>query len=187
MSAATDEKPKKKGGKLPIILALLLVLGGGGFFVMKGKGKPKPATTIAISDEEVELESEFLVNMADGRTYLRAKIAFKLRKDFKKEEFEKAKGEVADAVNIALKTTDPQETRTEADMRRLKRKIAAAVNRSLGSAKPEEPEKPAEGGTKEVNLAEKKPPEGAKEEIPEDWDSLKGPVLKVLFVAFATQ
>ena len=37
----SDDAPKKKGGKLPIIIALVAVLGGGGFFMTKGKKDAK--------------------------------------------------------------------------------------------------------------------------------------------------
>ncbi len=184
----SDAAPaKKKKGKLPIVLALVAVLGGGGFFMMK-KGKPADAAhTVAIAEEEVEIEPEFLVNMSDGRTYLKTKIAVKLRKDFKAEEFGKHKVEVADAVNICLKGTDPKDTVAETDMKRLKRKIAAAINKALGGA-PGAAGGAGHGKTTEVDLSKEK--KGAHEgpgDIPEDWDSLEGPVLKVLFASFATQ
>ena len=187
MSETAEAPVKKKKGKLPIILALALVLGGGGFFVMKGKGKPPEKThTVAIAEEEIDLEPEFLVNMSDGRTYLRAKIAIKLRKDYKAEEFAKHAKEIADAVNICLKTTDPKDTNTEAQMKRLKRRLAAKINAALGGMPAAEGE--SHGATKEVDLSKKKKPhDEEKAEIPEDWDSLEGPVIKVLFAAFATQ
>lgn len=184
-----DAPVKKKKGKLPIIIALALVLGGGGYFKMKSGAKAAEAPhTVAMGEEEVDLEPEFLVNMSDGRTYLRTKIAVKLRKDAKKEDFVKHIKEVADAVNICLKTTDPKDTVTETQMKLLKRRIATAINKSLGgpdlgAAKAEA----AHGKTTEVDLTKKKEDSHKTPEIPEDWDSLEGPVLKVLFASFATQ
>ena len=186
MSDAAEAPAKKKKGKLPIVLALVLVLGGGGFFMMKKGAKPAEAGhTVAMGEEEIPLEPEFLVNMADGRTYLRTKISVKLRKDYKKEDFAKHVGEVADAVNICLKTTDVKDTQTEPQMKRLKRRLAEAVNKALGGMPAEGAE--GHGKTTEVDLSKKKDPHEKPGDIPDDWDSLEGPVLKVLFASFATQ
>lgn len=187
-----EAAPKKKKGKLPIIIALVAILGGGGFFMTKKKGPEKAAHTVEIAAEETPIEDEFLVNMADGHTYVRTKIAVKLRKDYKPDEWAKHAIEVADAVNMALKSTDPKQTNTEADMKKLKRRIAASINKALGPvASAEEGHGGGEGKTTVVDLEKHK---GEKEhgkdeapEIPADWDSLEGPVLKVLFASFATQ
>ena len=190
MSDTPAEAPaKKKKGKLPVIIALVAILGGGGFFMTKKKGPDKAAHTVEIAAEEVPLEEEFLVNMSDGRTYLRTKIAVKLRKDYKPDEWAKHALEVADAVNMALKTTDPKDTNTEPQMKALKRKIAASINKALGPVKKEGAEE-SHGKTTVVDLDKKKSDKehgNSETDIPEDWDSLEGPVLKVLFASFATQ
>lgn len=192
MSEAAAAEPKKKKGKLPIIIALVAILGGGGFFMTKKKGPEKPAHTVELAAAETAIPDEFLVNMSDGRTYVRTKIAVILRKDYKAEDWEKHAIEVADAVNMALKATDPKQTNTEADMKALKRRIAASINKAIGGsdAHAEGGEDAPEGKTTVVDLDKKKKEKESghdEDEIPADWDSLKGPVLKVLFASFATQ
>ena len=174
--------------------------------MMKGKGdkKDKKEITIVMGEEEFELKDEFLVNMVDNTTYVRCKIALKFKKGIVEHDVEAHKGEISDAINLTLKATDPKETSTLEDMKKLKRRIAAAINAVMplphGEAEKEK-EKEAEKDkadsekkpkkTEEVKI--KKHEEPAEEnkpkepEIPEDWDSLEGPVLKVLFLSFATQ
>ncbi|RYG64438.1 flagellar basal body-associated FliL family protein, partial [bacterium] len=158
MSEAAAAAPKKKKGKLPIIIALVAILGGGGFFMTKKKGPEKAAHTVELAAAETPIPDEFLVNMSDGRTYVRTKIAVILRKDYKPEDWEKHAIEVADAVNMALKTTDPKRTTSEADMKALKRKIAASINRALGPGEEHGPEggEATEGKTTVVDLDKKK-------------------------------
>ncbi|MER3495452.1 MAG: hypothetical protein C4320_00630 [Armatimonadota bacterium] len=71
-------------------------------------------------------------------------------------------------------------------MKKLKRKLAAAINKAIGEP-PNVGEVPNKGATKEVNLGHKTAKEKGDPEIPEDWDALEGPVLKVLFISFFTQ
>ena len=83
----SPEQPvKKKGGKLPIIIALVLVLAGGGFFVMKGKGSKEPPP---VKLGAVEPLAEFLVNLRESNSYLRAEIALHLKEGYEKEQFDK--------------------------------------------------------------------------------------------------
>lgn len=195
------EGGKKKGGKLPIILALVLVLGGGGFFMMKGKGKEKKKEPeIKLGKVELEMKDEFTVNLADGTTYARFKVGFLPKDGFKAEEFEHHSGEVADAIIAVIKTTDQKETLTETHLKAIKKRIAAKLNKIFVEEKhDEEPaedekdkKKKKKGEDEEDSHAKKKKSshdeEPAEEdEIPEGWDSAKGPILKVFFKAFATQ
>lgn len=203
-AAAPAEAPKKK--KLPLIpiIAVVLLLAGGGFFMMKGKGdkKDKKEITIEIGETEFELKDEFLVNMIDQGTYLRCKIALKMKKGVTEHDVEAHHGEITDAINLTLKATNPKETSTLEDMKKLKRRIAAAINEVMPAAhgeeaaKDKEPEHAKEEKPKKTHEVKIKTghDEPAAEEkksdkpaIPEDWDSLEGPCLKVLFISFATQ
>ena len=205
MSAKAEKKEegaeggKKKGGKLPIILALVLVLGGGGFFMMKGKGKEKKEPEIKLGKEELEIKDEFTVNLSDGLTYARFKVGFAVKEGFTAEEFDHHAGEVADAVISVIKSTKKEETLTEAHLKAIKKKIATKLNKMFAETEHKEQEEPdkkedkKEDKKKKIQGEEERtknsdaeaPAEG--HEIPEGWDSAKGPILKVFFKAFATQ
>lgn len=208
MSAKAEKKEegaeggKKKGGKLPIILALVLVLGGGGFFMMKGKGKEKKKEPeIKLAHAELEMKDEFTINLADGLTYARFKVAFLPKEGFEAAKFDAHAGEVADAVITVIKTTKKEETLTEAHLTAMKMRIAAKVNKIFHEEKPEEEEeedskdkkKKKKGddeesdshGKAKKSSHDEEPEE--EEEIPEGWHAAKGPILKVFFKAFATQ
>ena len=199
MSDAPDAAPKKKkGGKMPVIIALVAVLAGGGFFMMKSKGgkEEKKESEIKMAKAEVLLPEEYLVNMADGRTYVRCKIALKVKEGFDPHDVEAHTGEVSDAINMTLKGTDPAECEKPEGMKKLKRRMAAAINAILPAHGEEgggdSHDEKKSGPTTSVKLKDKKKKDdhgdhGDEEEMPPDWDSLHGPVLKVLFVAFATQ
>jgi len=198
MSDAPDAAPKKKkGGKMPVIIALVAVLAGGGFFMMKSKGgkEEKKESEIKIAKAEVALPDEYLVNMADGRSYVRCKISLKVKEGFDPHDIEAHTGEVSDAINMTLKGTDPKDCDTAEGMKKLKRRMAAAINAILPAHGDEgggdSHDEKKSGPTTSVKLKDKKKEEhsdhGSEEEMPPDWDSLHGPVLKVLFVAFATQ
>ncbi len=207
--APKEESGKKKGGKLPIILAVVLMVGGGGFFMTKKNGKhEKPK--IKEAKEEILLPDEYINNMADGRTYVRVKLGLKTVDGFKAEEVMSHDAEISDAINTILKTTDPKEIVTEKQVKTLKIRICAALNTILENADPEkskkdESDKEADseekdsktkkekgdeadnsdsGDTKETA---KKPKLPTVEDLPEGWDSKKGPILKVFFKALATQ
>ncbi|MFN8219572.1 MAG: flagellar basal body-associated FliL family protein [Fimbriimonadales bacterium] len=172
----TEEAPKKKKGKLPMIIALVAILGGGGFFMMKGKGgdAKKPAIVLGAIEPMPE---EFLVNLSTSPNYLRTAISLHMAKDFKKEDLEHNIGAVQDAIGSVLSSKMPSQIRTLKGKKALKEEIARAINEVL-----------AEGH--EADKGKEKPKEEKKkdEKAPEnDWDSQTGPVLKVYFTSFATQ
>jgi flagellar basal body-associated protein FliL len=207
MSAKAEKKEegaeggKKKGGKLPIILALVLVLGGGGFFMMKGKGKEKKKEPeIKLAKVELEMKDEFTINLSDGMTYARFKVAFLPKDGFAAATFDAHAGEVADAVITVIKSTKKEETLTETHLTAMKIKIAAKLNKIFKEEKHEEEEEESDKdkkkkkksdededshGKKKKSSHDEEPAE--EEEIPEGWHSAKGPILKVFFKAFATQ
>jgi flagellar basal body-associated protein FliL len=196
-----EEGAKKKGSKLPIIMALVLMLGGGGFFMMKKGGKAeKPA--VKLGKEEILLPDEFIVNMLDGRTYVRAKIGLRAKDGFKAEEAISHNAEICDVINSILKTTKPDEVVTEVQVKKLKFRIATALNKIFKEDEPKEADKSDKKKDKKKSSDESsnkdesssdtknkdnKVDEGADKEIPEGWDSAEGPILKVFFKALATQ
>lgn len=172
------EAPKKKKSPLPVVLALVLVLGGGGFFMTQGKSAPKEdKSVIKLAKEETPLEEEFLVNMADRNTYLRAKITLRFAENFEAHKLEENKGAIEDAIVRVLKTTRPEETVTDQQMFTLKKRIAESINHVLGEG---------EGGEEsgKVTQIRRKVDET---ELPPDWASNQGPVLQVFFNSFAIQ
>ncbi|MEI7984688.1 MAG: flagellar basal body-associated FliL family protein [Armatimonadota bacterium] len=199
-----DDAPKKKGGKLPIILALVVLVGGGGFFMMK-KGKKPEKTEVKLAKEEILLPDEFIVNMLDGRTYVRAKIALKGGEKFKAEEVERHNAEVCDAINSILKNTKPEDVVTESQVKKLKIRVAAALNKIFKESEEHKKEEGKDGEKKKdekSDSSEKSDHESSSDEsekdsekgkskkpekIPNDWDSAEGPIYKVFFKALATQ
>ncbi len=188
MSEQAKEAPegKKKKGKLPIIIVLALVLGGGGFFGMKMRGgdeKKEPKVKLGAI---VEIKDEFLTNMAERNSYVRTKISIQLKEGFDKAKVEHDLAPVQDAINMKLQSTSVRSVATLDGLRNLKRELAAELNKLL--AEPEEEkkkEKDEDDDEDEEETKEKKEKKPAK--IPEGWDSAKGPVLKILFVSWATQ
>lgn len=184
--AAKEEAPKKKKGKLPMIIALVAILGGGGFFVMKGKGKKheKPVIKLGV----IEPIPEFLVNLAGGQTFLRTEVALQFAEGFKKEELDKNMPAIRDAILSELTTRSQSELKSLAGKRKLKIRIAEAVNALFpgedahGEATPSEDAKDSKDTKKKDEKKEDKP----KDENPE-WDSQTGPCLKVYFTSFAMQ
>lgn len=181
--APAAETTKKKKSPLPVVVALVLVLGGGGFFMTQGKGEKKEekSPVIKLAHEEVELEDEFLVNMADRTTYLRAKISFKTAEDFDAHGMEASKGAVDDAIIGVLRTTRPEDVMTAEQMQKLKRRLADAMNKVLGAAHGEEGHSEGHGKVTEIRRKVEE------EELPPDWASNEGPVLQIFFRSFAMQ
>lgn len=167
--------------------------------MMKKNGGHKEKPAIKLAKEEILLADEYIVNMADGRTYVRAKIGLKTIDGFKAEEVASHDAEISDAILSILKTTSPSEIVTEEQVHKLKIKIAARLNKIFKEAEPEkEKEKEAESDSKKEkkksdeeddskSKKSKKEDEAAEPEIPDGWDSADGPVLKIFFKALATQ
>jgi flagellar basal body-associated protein FliL len=205
MSDKAPEEGKKKKGKLPIIIAAVVVLGGGGFFMTKGKKKPveEPALKAAKITELVEFKDDFLVNLADGNTYLRMKIALLPKDGVKKADLEKAIPIISDVVYQRMRTISIGTLRKPEALPWLRRQLASDINFSIGQlgilAKPGEEEHKSEekgkGKGKKKDKHEEAPtsaptilkmPTPDELEYPE-LDSDEGPVVKVLFQSFATQ
>ncbi|MBS1722048.1 MAG: flagellar basal body-associated FliL family protein [Armatimonadetes bacterium] len=192
--AAAPEAPKKKKGKLPIIIALVLVLGGGGFFGMKMSSGGKKVVPKVELGETIAL-GEFLVNLADGHTFLKADISVQVEKGKHLEEGggggHEGKAEppapVRDAVIGVLSSMQLRDISSPAGKAALKKLLAKAINEAVPHK-----EEGKEGGKDEgkEHKKEKKPKKGEAEEeevVDPSWDSQKGPVLKVYFTNFATQ
>jgi flagellar FliL protein len=178
MSEEAKEPVKKKGGKLPIIIALVAVLGGGGFFMTKGKPAKKEKPAIELG--EVQTMPEFLVNLKDSNTYLRAEVALQMKKGIEKEKFDKMLPSVRDAIITTLTSKSIDELRAPDGKDKLKKEIAKAVNEACDDS--EEKEESADKSDSSDSKKKKK-----LIEIHTDWDSQTGPVLKVFFTNFATQ
>ncbi len=196
MSEEAKDAPKKKG-KMPIIIVLALLLAGGGFFMMKSKGGAPKKPKIELAEKESELE-EFLVNMKGGTTYLRTKLAVKLRKDYTEEKLKDNIGAVEDAVITVLRDTSPDQIRSGDDFAKLKKRLAEAINTKLEGPVVEDKPKAGDKGeagddtpkrsgkvTEIEKSAEGEPAVKKKPEM--DWDSKSGPVLQIFFKSFATQ
>ena len=168
---------KKKKGKLPVVIVLALVLGAGGFFGMKMRGgeAAKPKTELG---EIIEIKDEFLSNMAERNTYVRAKISLQVKKGFDKGKVEKELAPIQDVINMKLQGTSVRSVSTPDGLRKLKQELALDLNKLFE-------EKPAKKEPVEGDDDEKEKPK--KPKTPEGWDSAEGPILKILFVSFATQ
>ncbi|MCX7799455.1 MAG: flagellar basal body-associated FliL family protein [Fimbriimonadales bacterium] len=174
---------KKGGGKLPILIVLALVLGAGGFFAMKMKGGGEKASEPELKLGKIEELDEFLVNLAGGGSYLRARIALHLAEGAKEEQIKGNLPAIRDAIILTLTNKTLREVESLDGKRRLKREIAAKVNGLLeGLSEEEKPSKKKrkKSADEEADAAQEEP------ENP-DWDSDTGPVLKVYLTDFATQ
>jgi flagellar basal body-associated protein FliL len=134
MSEQAKEAPegKKKKGKLPMIIILAVVLGGGGFFGMKMRGgdgkKKEPEIKLGAV---VEIKDEFLTNMADRNSYVRAKISLQVKDGFDKAKVEHDLAPIQDVINMKLQATSLRSVSTLDGMRKLKKELAAEVNKLL--------------------------------------------------------
>lgn len=179
-AAGTDAKPKGKG-KLFIIIAAVAVLAGGGFFAMNQGGDAEPQEHRLELGEMYPL-GEFLVNLADGRTFCKTEITLHLAKDAHLVDSDKGghgKGgasddHIRDAVNLVLSSKTLEEVSTVEGKNNLKRELARVINETVHRVSGHEPAEHAEG-------------EQSDSPIHPDWDSDTGPVLKVYFRSFATQ
>lgn len=201
--AAKEAEPKKKKGKLPIIIVLVVVLAGGGFFMKSkaSKGPPKPPPVELGTIES--LGTEFLTNLADGRSYVLAEVSVHVKKGFDGKGLTAVEPALRSAVVMRLRGFRTNQVQSPAQLVRLRRMIAWDLNQVLEQVDPhkadhaEEP--PAEESGKKHKKKkheEEEEPEMTAEEwadLPDDerehpdWDHDEGPVLKVYFGKFATQ
>ncbi len=191
MSEAVETKKKKS--KLPMIIMLIVVLAGGGFFATKGKGdKKEPEVKLGA----IEPLGEFLVNLSDGRTYLRTEISVQVADGKSAGAGGGGHGAGADftvardAVITILKSKSLRQVSTPEGMDALRREIALAINRAMPKDEEHADEKKSD---KKKNKSDKDEAPELLEDLPPDerdhpdWDSETGPVLKVFFTNFATQ
>lgn len=189
MSEQAKEAPegKKKKGKLPIIIVLALVLGGGGFFGMKMKGGGKKKEPEIKLGAVVEIKDEFLTNMAERNSYVRAKISLQLKDGFDKAKIEKDLAPVQDVINMKLQATSIRSVASLDGLRKLKHDLAAELNKLFAEKEVHEDEDEEKDKKKSKKKKKDEDEEPEEVEIPEGWDSAEGPVLKILFVSWATQ
>lgn len=185
MSEEAKEAPKKKG-KLPVVVILALVLGAGGFFGMKMRGGDKAKEPEVKLGEVVAIEKEFIVNLKNGSSYVQAEIALHVKEGFKKEEVEHAMPAIHDRINTVLMSKMPADI-SASRLPQLKREIAEGLNEVLeGSAHHEPTDHAGEDKKKSKKKAGEHSDESSEREHL-DWDSQKGPILKVYFTKLATQ
>lgn len=189
MSEAKPAAPEggKKKGKMPMILAIVVMVAAGGFFGSKvGGSKEKVEPKIELG--EIVPMGEFLVNLKDGHTFLKADISVQVGKDMHLEEKggggHEGKAEppapVRDAIISVLTSKSLEDISTPEGKAKLKKEIAKAIN----AAVPHEDEKDKD---KKKSKKKKKHEDEEEEEENPEWDDQHGPVLKVFFTNFATQ
>lgn len=190
---AAEEGKKKKGSKLPLIIGIVALAGGGGFFAAKGQGGKKVEEK-KVELGEIEPLGEFLVNLSDGRTFLRAEISVHVVKgEHLDPHAAGGKGghgggesappaPIRDAVIEVLTSQSLAGVSSAAGKAKLKKQLAAAINEAAHALHPPEPGKDKGHGEKKEDEKKEKADDGHK-----DWDSAEGPVLKVYFTNFATQ
>jgi len=198
-----EEAPKKKKGKLPIIIALVAVLAGGGYF-MKSKGAKGPPKPPPVELGVIEaLGPEFLTNLADGRSYVLAEVSIHLKKGAHAEAIKEILPALRSAVVMRLRGMKASEVQRPADLLRLRRMLAVDLNKVMEqvekheeAAPKEEPKEEAPKHGKKKKAEPEEEPEMTAEEwanLPDDerehpdWDHDEGPILNVYFGKFATQ
>ena len=176
--------PKKKG-KLPAIIMLAVLLGAGGFFGMKMRAPHNKQKAPEVKLGEILKLKEFLVNLADGKTFLRTEMSLHLKEGVKIDDGGATEGGgspemamIQDAIIAVLTSKTAREVGTLDGKRQLQRDIAAAVNNELNQFEAEKAGKPAPSVEKLGAAPSAKHP---------DWASDTGPVLRVYFTNFATQ
>ena len=189
-----QEPTAKKKGKLPVIIAVVLVLAGGGFFMKSKGGPPKVEIKPGIS---LEIEKEFLVNLANGpNTYLRAEVALKMREGYTKEGLDESMPAIRDCINQILRSKSLQQVGSNATPA-LQKEIAVAINKILiGEMKDDDKKKQKEfekavleeaKHESEAKGKDKHKEEESKDGKEEEWLCPAGPVLTVYFNSFTTQ
>lgn len=177
-----SDSPKKKGGKLPIIVAVVLVLAGGGYFATKGGGKAaEEEEEPAIKLGHIAPVGEFLVNMADGRTYLRTNISLHFDEKFDTHAMEETQAAIQDAIVTKLSSKSLEDVRTLEGKKALKWQLAAAINAAMADAHGHDKKSKKKGSKEDAHAATDAPTNE------EGWDSDEGPVLKIYFTSFVTQ
>jgi flagellar FliL protein len=185
-----EEKAKKGMGKLPIIIAVVAVVGAGGFFMMQGgKKEEEPGLKLGAHTEEV---GEFLVNLADGTTYLSTKVTVQTAEGTSLGHDDghgkvTANPAVSDAVIAVLTSKTLEELATPAGKGRLKRELAYYMNHAFhASHVGEEKEEKKHSEGHEAGHLPKELEADYEPDYPQ-WDNDEGPVLKVYFTTFTTQ
>jgi flagellar basal body-associated protein FliL len=135
-------------------------------------GVAKPEVKMGGPDNILEVH-EFLVNLAgsnNGQNFLRTDISVQTTPEFKKEDMDKYRAPIEDAINKVLTRYSVKELKQRNIIANLQHEIARASNDALARAEGKEPSKPDAG-------------------VPyhPEWDSQTGPILKVYFTTFAFQ
>ncbi|MBL8059757.1 MAG: flagellar basal body-associated FliL family protein [Chthonomonas sp.] len=205
-----EEKAKKGGGKMIIIAVLALAMAGGGYFGMASKKGPEKPKGPELGDM-VEMTPEFIVNLREREVFLRASVSFQLDKNNKDVHLGGDGGghggasapspemtALRDAITERLSTLSVNDIKRADFYARLRRVLADDANRVLALLSHKEDAAADKKGDKkkEDDHGHAEPPKKAslysvvldpsKLEHP-DWDSDKGPILKVYITSFATQ
>jgi flagellar basal body-associated protein FliL len=189
---AEAAEAKKKGNKLPMIIALVAVLGGGGYFMTKGKDDAKEKSAVELG--EIVPLGEFLVNLSDGTTYLKAEISVHVAKDMHLESGKGGDGHgkkgdppapVRDAVIEVLSSRSLKQIGSPEGRANLRKDLAVAINSAVPHK--EEAEEDDDKGKKKKKKKDEEDEHDDEEVVDETWDNQHGPVLKVYFTNFATQ
>ncbi len=183
---------KKGGGKSKLIVMVLLavVLAGGGFFGFKIMGAKKSTGPKVLKVGATVTLQEFLVNLADQKTFLKTQISLGIAEGMKLGHGDAGGGHggaaeddpvVRDIIIMILTSKKSGDINTPAGKEMLKQEIIAALNAKFGKHE-EKPKENPEVANKTTDNPEKKKSGEHKSEEPN-----QGPVLEVYFTSFATQ
>jgi flagellar basal body-associated protein FliL len=179
MSDAPAPKVKKKKGKLPIIIALVAVVAGGGYFgLSKGKTKTKPKVEAPKCGGVLDL-GEFTVNLKNGTSYLRAKVAIQLDSKSDATHMKEVAPALQDVVVEVLSNKIMSDVLTQEGKQQLRYELAFELNDRMHMLHPPEPKKPGEKKEEAHGMP-------TEHKFPQ-YDSDTGPVLKVYLTDFAMQ
>lgn len=188
ITEAPSEPAKSKSPKILIAILLAVVLAGGGFFGMKimKAGKKGPQK---LKVGKIQQLQEFLVNLADQSTFVRADIALGIAEKAEIKapgEGGKAEGKegsddprVRDAIIMIFSAKKPSDISSIEGKKALKLEIIRKLNEILGE-RPESTSEPSNSADKDTDSPEKNSGDSKPEEN-------KGPILEVYFTSFATQ
>lgn len=178
---ASEAQGEKKGGfpKIIVFILLAVVLAGGGFVGFRILGAGKSTEKELKVGHEIILE-EFLVNLSDGRTFLKTQIALGIAEGAK---FGKEGGDghggggdppkVRDAVLMILSSQDAKTLETAEGKEHLKQQIIVKLNSLLNDSI--ENQKSAD-----------KPTDSPKQDLKSEEPN-RGPVLEVYLINFTMQ